>query len=841
MLLVDEAGEADGGRERVGPFRIVRELGRGGMGTVFLAERDDGQFEHRVALKVIRHRDSADGPDLVPRFLEERRILARLEHPSIAHLVDGGITDDGTPWFAMEYVAGEAVDHYCDARELTVDQRLELFTNVCDAVQYAHQHFVVHRDLKPSNILVTAAGQLKLLDFGVAKLLDPMRAPDEPATTDTVVHAMTPEYAAPEQVRGDPVSAATDVYALGVLLFVLLTGERPYEVRGRSLVQMERIICDVDPTPPSATLAERRETSAQQLERARVRGTTPDRLRRRLAGDLDLIVLKALRKEPGARYASAYELARDIRRHLTGHPVLARRQTGSYRARRFVSRHRVEVFAASGVALSLVAGALLALAQARHARDARDRAVAASRETAATNAFLLRLFEASSPEDAHGDTMTAGELAHRAEERIDKLRGEPVEQARLLVVMGHLYQSLGRYTDARAALERAISLRLNTARRASDDDLEQADALLQLSHVRRALDNFGGADSAARGAMAIQSRILGSTHPRLAITLHQLASIAVYRGDLAAAEGYAHRALAIRDAAAGPEDSSTVQSHLLLGAIFRQEGRLTDAEHEFRRALAISERFAGQNVPSDVSVVQQLALLLDEDEGRSREAEALYQRALAMTRRAYGDGRPETAASLFDLADFLSRTGRGGEAIVAARQFLAIVRRVYGPEHPLTATAIGQTAAVLFHAGDTASAEPLFREAIAMGRRLRGKDHESVAGVETSFARLLIDRGDYAAARAELDDALRIAVAVFGPEHIRTEHVRGVVGDLLLHEGRYAAADSVLRHAIEIIGRQTGSRQHDVAELYRWLGDAEDGEGLHDAAERHRAIAAGRE
>lgn len=565
---------------RVGPFRFVREIGRGGMGAVFLAERDDGHFDQRVALKLVRH---VGAVDLVPRFLEERRILARLEHPRIARLVDGGVTGDGVPWFAMEFVDGKPIDHYCDDRALSITQRLELFAGVCDAVQYAHQHFVVHRDLKPSNIFVTADGQLKLLDFGVAKLLDPIRTPEDVTSTDSLVRAMTPEYAAPEQVRGEPASAATDVYALGVLLYALLTGQRPYAVRGLSPAQVERIVCELDPARPSATLAAGFATESQRLERARARNTTPDRLRRTLGGDLDTIVLKSLSKEPDLRYASADQLARDIRRHLTGHPVIARRQTVSYRLRRFVNRRRVEVFAAIGVALSLLVGAVFSFEQARNARAERDRAQAASRETEATNTFLLRLFEASDPADAPGDTLTAGELVRRAAARVDQLRAEPAEQARLLVVTARLDENLGQFGAARAALERALALRERGTHSGDDDQLAAADVLVRLSRELLSLGQFAAADSVAHRALSVQERRLGPEHPTVAATLHQLGSIAVYRGDLAAAESYHRRGLAVRERTLGVEDSLTADSHLLVGSTLRREGKLSGAEREYVR------------------------------------------------------------------------------------------------------------------------------------------------------------------------------------------------------------------------------------------------------------------
>jgi tetratricopeptide (TPR) repeat protein len=355
----DRAVAAARGGERIGPYRVLRELGHGGMGAVYLADRADGQFDRRVALKLIRRGMAAD--DVLRRFLRERQILARLEHPHIARLLDGGLTEDGQPYFAMEYVEGAAITRYADDHRLSIEERLRLFAGVCDAVGYAHGVGVVHRDLKPANLLVNAAGEVKLLDFGIAKLLE---ADEEGATTGMGLRLMTPGYAAPEQVRGDAITAATDIHGLGVVLYELLTGHHPFRVGpGDTPSSVERRVCGQDPLRPSARVDGSSETVTPEAV-SHVRRVTPQRLRRRLAGDLDSIVLRALEKEPARRYPSADALAEDLRRHLARLPVHARRGTAAYRIRKFARRNRIGVATTAIAALALGGASALVILQA---------------------------------------------------------------------------------------------------------------------------------------------------------------------------------------------------------------------------------------------------------------------------------------------------------------------------------------------------------------------------------------------------------------------------------------------------------------------------------------------
>ncbi|MEM1269929.1 MAG: protein kinase, partial [Bacteroidota bacterium] len=471
--------------DRIGPFQLLECLGEGGMGIVYRALRADGQYEQEVAVKIIR-RAYLD-PDHLLRFRAERQILARLAHPGIARLIDGGRTPDGLSFIAMEYVAGDRIDTYCDLHKLSLDARIRLFLQVCEAVDYAHRNLVVHRDLKPSNILVspdaTGGHVVKLLDFGIAKLLDP--APGDPTLTATGNRLMTPEYAAPEQVTGGPISTATDTYALGVLLYRLLTGCRPYQ-SGLDVAAVEYAVQHEEPQRPSAA-ASRRVEAAPVDERAANRSSTADRLRRQLRGDLDNILLKALRKEPEHRYASVDRLTSDLQRYLANEPVEARQPTLAYRAGKFIRRHRAGVSAAvfSFTVVAVAAGLLYA--QTHRIAQERDRAERAFE-------FVVGTFDVLDPE-----TTGQGRLAEAATQMVEagveqadiEFAGRPAEQARLFGVLGDLYHKLGRYPEAVAQHARALVLHRETEASAVDEHR----ALVRLAAAHIGAGRYLTADS----------------------------------------------------------------------------------------------------------------------------------------------------------------------------------------------------------------------------------------------------------------------------------------------------------------------------------------------------------
>ncbi len=490
--LLEAAADVEPSRRRIGPYRLLRELGRGGMGVVYLAERAEGGFEQRAVIKLIKR--GMDSDAILQRFLRERQILAGLEHVNVARLFDGGVTDDGQPYFAMEYIDGEPLTAYCEERALSVEQRLRLFEDGCRAVQHAHGKLVVHRDLKPSNMLVTSEGELKLLDFGIAKLLG--EEDDATALTQAGMRVLTLDYAAPEQVRGEPVTTAADVYALGVVLYELLTGRRPYDAERRSRVDVARAVCEVEPRPPSLAVA------------------SQPRLAKRLRGNLDTIVLKALAKEPSRRYASAEALAEDVRRHRAGHPVQARRETMAYVSAKFVRRHRVSVAAASVATLFLLLGLVGTTWQAAVASEERDRARLEAERAETVKEFLVGLFKASDPVESKGETITARELLDRGTDRIEnELAGHDALQAELFETVAHISYSIGLYDRVRTLGERSVE---HTRRAYGADHPQVAEALHTLGWMLHGSGNYPAAEDVARQSLAQRRRLLPPDSPELA-------------------------------------------------------------------------------------------------------------------------------------------------------------------------------------------------------------------------------------------------------------------------------------------------------------------------------------
>jgi eukaryotic-like serine/threonine-protein kinase len=800
------SGEREGPGDRIGPYSLVREIGHGGMGRVFLASRADGQFDQLVALKLVRSGPS--GGEIHGRFLRERQILARLQHPHIARLLDGGVTSDGRPYFAMEYVAGEPITTYCDRRALDVRRRLALFAAVCEAVHYAHQNLVVHRDLKPSNTLVTPDGQVKLLDFGIAKVLqdDQDGAPDgvDAPLTRLGSGPMTPEYAAPEQVRGEAVTTATDVYALGALAYELLTGRGPHQLSRMTAASVERAVTEGDIARPSSVVSQK---VIGPDGVARARGTDRHRLTRELRGDLDTMVMKALHKDPARRYASAGAFVDDIRRYETGLPISARRDSVGYLTGRFVRRHAVAVTATALVLLSLMAGLVGTAWQARVASREAAKAQEVSR-------FLASLFAVADPALTNAANITALDLLDRGATRIrSELEGLPEVQGDMMLLVGRIYRELGVYDRAQPLLERALELR--TLGRGGDVEA-LAEAKAELARLRQDTGLPEEAEQLHREVLAMRRGGRGSDDPEMGRTLRDLASVLTSRGQHDEAEALQREALALNEARYGAEHAEVASDLEGLQTILRARGRSAEAIPIARRALDMRRKLLGTDHLETATAINNLAILLYE-RWELPEAERLYRQVLDFDLRRLGELHPNTATVTNNLAFVLRDRGQYEEAERLYRTALDLDIKLFGEEHPYTATVMHNLAVLLAARGRHAEAETLLRDSLAMFRRVYGDEHWRVGTVRGALAGVLSARGD-AGAEAMFRASVAHIEKVLSPEHPSLEPVLLGLARHLVRRGNAAAAEPLVQRVLGTRTARLGETDPRTAEARVWLG-----------------------
>ena len=600
----------------IGHYKILRELGRGGMGKVLLASRADDEFEREVAIKVLQR--GKDSDEIVRRFRHERQILANLAHPNIAELFDGGTTENGLPYFVLEYVEGVRIDDYCDDRRLSIRQRLELFRKVCSAVHFAHQSLVVHRDLKPGNILVTADGEPKLLDFGIAKLL-----PTEVSPTDTTVdrltesgiEPMTPDYASPEQIQGEAITTASDVYSLGVLLYRLLCGHGPYRLDNRAVGKLFKAIVEVEPYRPSSAVLEGPAGQAKEISAAR--GLEPQSLKRRLAGDLDAIVLKALRKKPRERYGSVEQLSEDIRRHLERLPVVARQGTLFYQTSKFLRRHSVALGAAAAVLLMVFFG-VRSMILANQTK--REKQVTQSLST------LFQRLQKLQPRDVEKPGFEA-DLISEVRKNVDDLKLATIlnEQAKFLENQGGFATAEVLYREALAMVVRLFG---------DIDDANIAIIKNNLAAAMEAQGEYGEAEKLLRETLEIRIAVFGRESYETTIALNNLGVLLQNKGDLDAAEPYLLESLEIRRRLF---DAKAPQMGLVLnnyGFYLQARGDYPAAESYYRETLSIFRTHFGLEHPSVGTVLRNLAALLTLT-GDLDNAERLSRQALEIFNRSY--------------------------------------------------------------------------------------------------------------------------------------------------------------------------------------------------------------
>jgi len=745
-----------------GPYRMKRLLGQGGMGVVYLAERED--LGSVAAIKILR--DAWLSPDRRERFTSEQRTLAQLNHPAIARLYDADTLPDGTPWFVMEYVEGVPLTQFCDEHASSIPERLHLFRAVCEAVEHAHRHLIVHRDLKPSNILVKPDGSVKLLDFGIAKQLDSLEGPVD--RTRTGLRLMTPAYAAPEQILGDPVGIHTDIYTLGVVLYELLTGRLPFDLANRTPSEAETVIVEQRPERPSA--------AAKQKS-----------ISRRAWADLDVLCLTAMHIEPQRRYRTVEALIRDIDHYLAGEPLEARPDTFGYRLGKYVRRNWRPVTTATAsfiVVVGLVVFYTVRLATARTA------AVAEAARTQRIQHFMLNLFQGGEEAVGPAESLRVVTLVDRGVRDAQSLDGEPAVQAELYETLGSIYQQLGKLDRADSLLRRALDRRRTLF---GSDHPEVAKSLVALGRLRVDQADYKEAERLIRDGLEMSKRHLRPDHPAiasatvalgqvleesgqydagikvleqavglrsaaarggppsadLAASMRELANTHFYAAHLAVADSLDRLVLAITRTLNGERHPLVAEDLINLGAVQQEWGHYKEAEQYYRQALDITQAFYGPNHYKTAAGLTVLGRALRFEPQGNDEAARLFERALVIRERVFGKVHPQVASTLNEMGGVALARNRFAEAEVLARRVLAIYRTVYGGKHTFTGVGVSNLASVYVAQQQYARAEPLYREAIEIFTESQGAEHLNTGIARIKLGRTLLRQRRYAEAVRE--------------------------------------------------------------------------------------------
>ncbi len=775
----------------IGRYRVIRELGEGGMGRVYLAVRADEQYQQQVAIKLM-HGGLVPSKTMLLRFRTERQILANLQHPNIARLLDGGVTDAGSPYLVMEYVDGVPIHKYCEGRP--IEERLKLFRTVCGAVEYAHANLVVHRDIKPLNILVTADGTPKLLDFGIAKLLDPNFA-GAPAGTRTYAtdRLMTPEYASPEQILGEPVTTATDVYALGTLLYELLAGTQPFAAQKLSPLAFARFITEVDPEPPSAAAARNAQIPVADA--------------RRMRGDLDNVVRTAMRKEPARRYASVAQFSADIEAYLEGYPLRAGADSWRYRAGKFLGRHKRGAAVTAAVVVLLVGSTIEMAVLAQRAR--REQAIAQQESQ-----FLASVFSASMPEESRGTTITARDLLDRGAKRIDReLAGQPEVQASMLRSIAAAYRSIGQYDQALSLAERSYALqsKLNDGR-----NDQMAGILDLLAELYRDKAQYDKAEPLFRKLVDVRRKIDGNQSPAYALTLSNFGECLYDDSKDAEAEPLLREALAIYKQQ-GPDEGAPVRDYLAL--VLERKGNFQEAAQLLRECTEINLRTLGPNHPDYAISLHNLASDLI-DLGDLDGAEAKLREALAATERSFGKTHPQMGYSLNNLGYVLIEKGQAPAAAPYLQQALEISLAHNGANHPRTAGYRSNLSRVLLAEGKYDAAEKGFREALAIMTAAQASNTWAAAQMTAYLGMVYFDRGEYTEAEKLAREAMDIRRKLGGEQSPAYASSLVEIAQDRLFQHDPGGAEPLLRQAVEIRRNKYSSHHPDTIAAEVRLGEA---------------------
>ena len=780
--------------KELGPYRVLGELSSGGMGTVYEGVRSDHQFEQRVAIKRLHH--LANTPELRRRFVAERQILANLVHPHIASLIDGGTADDGAPYLIMEYVDGDSITEYCQAQGLSIRERIALFVKVCDAVHYAHRNLVVHRDIKPGNILVDRAGVPKLLDFGIAKILD--RSEDHAHTTVASQRLYTPEYASPEQVLGLPITTTSDVYSLGVLLYRLLTGVLPYSMDGASTAQIEQLIAQQPIERPSIASRRSPEGEAQ---------------RRVLQGDLDNIILYALHKEPERRYDSVGALQDDLRRYLSRQPVLAHPPSVGYHFRKFVERNKVLVVSIATMLTLTIGLVAFYTAQLATERDVANQ----ERDTAqAVTELMVGVFEINDPSESRGQTITTREILERGNEKtLADDKQSPIIKSRLLEAIGSAYFGLGLYQQAEQNFARAAAL-LNSE---SNAELAQSNLRRRQAEAMAEYGDNAGAQAVFEQVLAIQRESLPAfatdllrTHVSYGLTLYAL-------GDINGSIEHCGRADAERISLANVDVLVLGYADACLGRSYLYQREFDTAQKYLSSAAALIEERYGTDHPALFDIYDNVGgnAFMRND---FRTAQQVWSENLARQRRVLGSDHADIGRTLASIGVTHLNLEQLDAAESYMRQSLAVYERTLPADHRDVAKSLYSLARLMYERFRYDEADELFSRTANIQRQNSQGDDSDLANTLAERALLQIELGNYAAAHENFDEAVRIYERVFGPNHIWLALTLGQQGGLFALQQQAEQGLALVDEGLRRARTHTAEDHRHMLTLKRYRGRA---------------------
>ncbi|MEE9296175.1 MAG: tetratricopeptide repeat protein [Phycisphaerae bacterium] len=817
--MVPRPADIDGAHppQSVGGYTIVRKIGEGGMGVVYEAVQENPQ--RTVALKLLRPGFTSDS--LLHRFRYEAQVLGQLHHPGIAHVYEAGVADGGSdqgatraslgpqPFFAMEYICGEALNEYAEHGKLDTRRRLELVAKICDAVQHAHQKGVIHRDLKPQNILVDETGQPKVLDFGVARATD---ADMRTVTMQTNVGQLvgTLAYMSPEQVLGDSrqLDTRSDVYSLGVILYELVTDRLPQDVRNHSIPEAVRLIREEEPSRLSS-------------------------IDRRFRGDVDTIAAKALEKDKDRRYQSAAEFAADIRRYLRDEPIAARPASATYQLRKFAKRNKALVAGAVVVFVVLVAGIVAERRQRVAAEKARAEAVISREESEAVTDFLVNMLAWADPEKTLGRDITIGEVFDIATKRVEtEFRDQPRIEAAVRAMLGHTYINLGDYIAAQEQLTSALQIQKRELGN------EHPNTLTTMNNQATLLSHQGDPSQAERLyrlVLEARRRVLGEDHPDTLKVMNDLAT-ALPQGKQAEAESLFRRAIQTQRRKLGEDHPDTLITMRNLGSLLMSQGKLVEAEELFRHVLKLRGRVLSEQHPETLRSMDDLATLL-RDQGKLDEAEPLCRQAMEGRRLVLGEQHPVTLRSLNGLAHLLQLQGKLSEAEPLCRQSVDGLRGVLGEEHPQTLTAISLLSLVLMDQGKFDEAEPVTRRLLQSSRRVMGEEHRYTLEAMNNVAAILKARGKFDEAEPFSRQALETARRILGEEHNTTLVLLNNQAGLLRRQGKPSQAEPLYRQLLKIRRRILDEEHPDTLTAMNNLSAALRDQGKLDESEQWAKMA----